>query len=115
MILMEKQKFAIDPSNGEILGACVIDESSYAEGTVFIEAEPVQGLFKPVWDTTNNKWIEGATADEIKNAPTIESKPTPDQTATAQLSKQVAKLTIANAAILKQLAALQPKTNGGTN
>ena len=115
MILMEKQKFAIDPNNGEVLGTCVIDESSYAGGTLFIEAEPVQGLFKPVWDTTNNKWTEGATADEIKNAPTIEPKPTSDQTATAQLSKQVAELTIANAAILKQLAALQPKTNGGTN
>lgn len=113
MILMEKQKFAIDPKTGAILGTYVIDESGYAEGTLFIEAEPIQGLFNPVWDITNNKWIEGATEDEIKNAPTIEPKPTSDQTATAQLSKQVAELTIANAAILKQLAALQPKTNGG--
>ena len=112
---MEKQEFAIDPNNGQILGTCVIDESSYPEGTLFIEAEPVQGLFKPIWDITNSKWVEGATNDEIKAAQTTtQPKPTADQTAIAQLTKQVAALTASNAATLKQLAALQPKTNGGT-
>lgn len=110
---MEKQKFALDPNNGQILGTCVIDESSYPEGTLFIEAEPVQGLFKPIWSTTENKWVEGATAEEIKTAQTTaQPKPTADQTAIAQLTKQVATLTAANAAILKQIAA--SKIQGGT-
>lgn len=110
---MEKQKFALDPNNGQILGTCVIDESSYPEGTLFIEAEPVQGLFKPIWDITNSKWVEGATTDEIKAAQTTaQPKPTADQTAIAQLTKQVATLTATNAAILKQIAA--SKIQGGT-
>lgn len=110
---MEKQEFAIDPNNGQILGTCVIDESSYPEGTLFIEAEPVQGLFKPIWSTTENKWMEGATADEIKTAQTTaQPKPTADQTAMAQLTKQVAALTATNAEILKQIAA--SKIQGGT-
>lgn len=111
--LMEKQKFALNPNNGQILGTCVIDESSYPEGTLFIEAEPVQGLFKPIWDITNSKWVEGATADEMKAAQTTaQPKPTADQTAMAQLTKQVAALTATNAEILKQIAA--SKIQGGT-
>ena len=110
---MEKQEFAIDPNNGQILGACVIDESSYPEGTLFIQAEPVQGLFKPIWDITNSKWVEGATNDEIKAAQTTsQPKPTANQTAMAQLTKQVAALTATNAEILKQIAA--SKIQGGT-
>lgn len=111
--LMEKQKFALNPNNGQILGTCVIDESSYPEGTLFIEAEPIQGLFKPIWDITNSKWVEGATADEMKAAQTTaQPKPTADQTAMAQLTKQVAALTATNAEILKQIAA--SKIQGGT-
>lgn len=110
---MEKQEFAIDPNNGQILGSCVIDESSYPEGTLFIEAEPVQGLFKPIWDITNSRWVEGATNDEITVAQTTsQPKPTADQTAMAQLTKQVAALTATNAEILKQIAA--SKIQGGT-
>lgn len=110
---MEKQEFAIDPNNGQTLGTCVIDESSYPEGTLFIQAEPVQGLFKPIWSTAENKWVEGATADEIKAAQTTtQPKPTVDQTAMAQLTKQVAALTATNAEILKQIAA--SKIQGGT-
>lgn len=58
----------------------------YGSGTLVSEPVP-PGLYQPRWDFKNKKWIEGLSAEEIKNIQNPESDPEAPETMKQKLKR----------------------------
>ena len=64
-----------------------------------LDVEPAQGLCKPKWD--GEKWVEGATQEEVDNIKNVPQEPTPEEKEKEQLKQRIDSLeeTILNLAL----------------